>query len=332
MDGKGSSGLLRGHRLRGTILTIPRSRVLEWETLLRRAFLARWGGSYGRAGYFSDYLAHDPHHRAGRLVGLFVGDTLVSTYQIFSRSVRLSERVYRLEGIGNVATAPEHQRQGYGRALMRSFLQAPRSRRDLAMVYARDGAFYRKLGWRPFSRGVIRIPLRGITPATLGAPVLHRRMNQADLPAVSRIYARFNRAEDLLHVVRTPRYWNEWVWEWKRRVYRLRAEVFTDARRRPIGYAVSRLVGDQFRIEEYGALPSQHDQVYRGLMQLAVQQNRCRFALAMRPVPSLRRWLASMSLSNAVEDGPDELGHVRFFHPSIRRRFSSVALWHIDHF
>lgn len=304
----------------------------EWEALLRRAFVGRWGGAYRRRGYFREYAVRDPYGSAGRIVGLFQGEQLVSTYQVFSRRVRVAGRSYRLEGVGNVATALEYQRRGFASMLMRAFLQARRAGRDFAIVYARDGAFYRRLGWRPFVRGMIRLPLSRFPSERLGPPVRHRSMRRDDLQAVSRMYSSFNRQEGLLHVVRTATYWERWVWEWKLNVYRLQAEIFIDGANRPIGYAFSRVVGDQLRVEEYGALAAKRDLVYRGLLQCSLQRDRIRTVLVMRPVPSFQRWLTSIGSGYSVEAGPDELGHVYAFRPSTARHFSSMALWHVDHF
>lgn len=314
------------------IAPVPRSGLEEWQALLKRSFVARWGAPYGRPGFFLDYVSHNPRFRSGQIMGLFVADRLVSTYQVFRRQMVIAGHTYRLEGLGNIATVPELQKQGCGTALMRWFLRQGCAKRDLAIVYAREGAFYRQLGWQPFTRGAL-IVWKVPTGLGMGDMLLGRRpMEEGDLSAVGRIYSRFNRAEGVPYIVRSGAYWRRWIWDWKLKIYRLRAEVVVTPHDRPIGYLFYRVAGGCVIVEEYAALPSRYDEIYAAVIAMARQFGAVRGLMVTRAVSSFARYLNEQGIAYKKTDGPDELGHSYVFNQTLMPWRDRIALWHVDHF
>ena len=313
------------------IVTISRSRRDEWQALLRRAFSTRWDRLYLRPGFFPDYITHDPGFRPGHLVGLMVADRLVSVYQVFARRIVIGQRTYRAEGIGNVGTDVEFQGRGYGTRLLRAYLRH-NSNRDVAFVYARDGAFYRRIGWRRLKSRTLIVLRDSVRHARRGRTIRRRRITAEDLPALARIYARFNSAEGLSHMVRSDAYWRRWIWGWKLGIYRLRAEVVTDLAQRPLGYIFSRLSGSTLLIEEYGALPSRRDEVHAEILSAFRGQRGATTLQVMRSVGSLERFLDRERLEYQTTRGFHETGQAFIFHPELKRFKEEIGLWHVDHF
>ena len=288
----------------------------------------RWGREYLRRDFFLDYVAHDPHHRAGDLVGLTVGDELVSTYQVFRRRMVIGTRSYHVEGIGNVGTDVRCQGQGYGTSLLRSYLRA-RVQGDVAFVYAREGALYRRLGWRRL-RHYMLIVERGALASLPPSPLRVRRVTPGDLPALARIYSWFNRTEALAHVTRSASYWARWV-SWKLQAYKLTADLFLDGTR-PVGYTFSRRLGRTRVIDEYGALPSARSRVYHAMLAGFGGARHATTLHVMRPVGSLAQFLDTVPAKYETRRGFHETGHAVICNPSLRSWSQRLALWHVDHF
>jgi predicted acetyltransferase len=313
------------------VAPVPLSQLDEWQQLLRKAFAPRWGNLYRRHGFFLDYVTHDPHFRPGHIMGVIVENRLVSVYQVFRRRMIIGDRAYQLEGLGNVGTDSAFQGKGYGTALLRWYLRRG-SKRDIALVYARDGAFYRRMAWRRLKSRTLILPKRSVNPAQEHEEVRWRLAVSRDLPALARIYVRFNRAEGLPHVVRSAAYWKRWVWDWKLRTYRLNARIFVDGGSRPVGYMFLRLSGGTMVVEEYGALPSRRDQVYQAILTAFRQERRAETLCVMRSVGSLERFLDGERIEYETKQGVHETGHAYVFLPVLNRWKDLIGLWHVDHF
>ena len=312
-----------------SIVTIPPNKRREWQALLQRTFSTRWGRDYLRRDFFLDYVTHDPHHRMGHLVGLTVGNQLVSTYQVFRRRMVIGTRSYQVEGIGNVGTDVRFQGQGYGTSLLRSYLRT-RVQGDVALVYAREGKLYRGLGWRRLRRHMIIVQRGAIAGLAPLRPLRSRRVTPGDLPALARIYSRFNRTEMLPHVVRSASYWARWV-SWKVKAYHLTADLFLEGTR-TVGYMFSRRLGRTMVIEEYGALPSVRGRVYHAMLAHLSGARRATALHVMRPAGSLEQFLDAVAAKYETRRGFHETGHVVICNPSLRSWSQRLALWHVDHF
>lgn len=312
-----------------SIIAIPTDRRDEWQALLRRSFSKRWGREYLRRDFFLDYATHDPHHRTDDLVGLTVGDALASTYQVFRRRMVIGDRTYHVEGIGNVATDVRFQGHGYGTLLLRDYLRS-RVRGAVGFVYAREGELYRRLGWRRLRRHMLTVSRAAITDITSRGPLRVRRMGPSDLPALARIYSRFNRIETLPHIVRSTSYWARWV-SWKVKIYRLGADVFLEGDR-PVGYMFSRRTGRTLLIDEYGALPSARDLVYDAILLAFAGARRATTLHVMRPACSLKQFLDSIGVDHDTSRVPHDTGHAVIRHPVLRSSSHRLGVWHVDHF
>ena len=312
-----------------SIVTIPPNKRGEWQALLQRTFSMRWGREYLRRDFFLDYVTHDPHHRMGHLVGLTVGKQLVSTYQVFRRRMVIGTRSYQVEGIGNVGTDVRFQGQGYGTSLLRGYLRT-RVQGDVALVYAREGGLYRRLGWRRLRHRVLIVERAAIAGLAQLRPLRSRRVTPDDLPALARIYSRFNRTEMLPHVVRSALYWARWV-SWKVKAYHLTADLFLEGTR-PVGYMFSRRLGPTMVIEEYGALPSARARVYHTMLAALAGPRRVATLQVMRPAGSLEQFLDTVPAKYEARRGFHETGHAVICNPSLRSWSQQLALWHVDHF
>ncbi len=312
-----------------SIATIPPERYTEWQALLQRSFSARWGREYLRRNFFRDYVTHDPHHRARDLVGLMVDGKLASTCQVFRRRMVIGTRGFQVEGIGNVGTDVDAQGQGYGAALLRGYLRGWR-RGDATFVFAREGELYRKLGWQRLVSHRLTVDRRLIAGTPRRGMVHARRVTSRDLPALARIYTRFNRAEGLPHVVRSAAYWTRWV-AWKLKVYRLTADIFLEGAR-PVGYAFWSQLERGTVIEEYGALPSARSRVYPAMLGAAAGTRIVTAVHVMRPARSLEQFLDAAGVEYQIARAPHETGHAIAWNPALRPASRRLALWHVDHF
>ena len=307
------------------------SKLSEWQNLLRHSFSARWGSLYLRRRFFRDYVTHDPHYRSGRILGLYVEGRLVSTCQVFRRRVVVGNSIFKLDGLGNIGTHPAVQGRGYGSSLLRWYLERERGRPDVALLYARHGALYQKLGWQAVTPGrlFLRKPLWPTGTLERGAAEW-RPIHTRDLKAIGRLYNTFNRLEAHPYLVRSLAYWRDWVLGWKLGIYGLRGRILM-AKGEPIGYVFYRAEGKRMLIDEYAALPSACEQVFGELLWI-FRNSRANLLEVTRPTGSLEQFLQQRGMAYERIVSPDELAHVYIFNPTLRTRTTSVALWHADHF
>lgn len=244
-------------------------------------------------------------------------------------SKRWGREYYQMEGIGHVATDVRFQGRGYGTVLLRSYLEG-KGDWDATLVYAREGAFYRKLGWRRLVHHTLIVRRRAVSDRASSGALRRRRATRPDLPALARLYDAFNREEGLPHVARSPAYWAKWV-AWKLRVYRLSADLFL-AGARPVGYMFSRRFGRRLVIEEYGALPSARGGVYAAMHAAFSGARGAATLQLMRPTRSLEAYLNAIGVEHESRRAPHDTGHAIVHHPALRAWSRRLGIWHVDHF
>jgi len=300
--------------------------------LLERAFTRSAGSLYKRQNFFHDYVTHDPHFRRDCLLGLYRDDLLISTCQVFTRTLAIGERIFSLQGLGNIATDPRFQRQEFCSGLLRWVIDHPAGRRDLSILYSGSPGFYTRLGWQPETSRVLRVERIPAwrPPAMAGARI--RKMRAHDRPSVATIYAVFNRTHEIPHVIRSSRYWDSWIMDWKLKVYGLTAEVIVDRDGELLGYVFHVLRGNHMTVEEYGAIPGAIERVVRAVLrqfQLSRNADRLIFLCA---TPPLEQALHAENVPFERSPMDHGSGCIYLFNESLNPWLDKICLWHVDHF
>lgn len=163
--------------------------------------LAEW---LGDREFFARYMRHDPSFRDDLcFVGVDRG-RIVSTLQVFRRTVRLAAGVVDVAAVGNVFTTAAYREHGLATTLLEHALAAmPAHGFDMSMLFATRLAFYGRLGWRSHVRHLVFLP-RGC--GTGGGPYRVDRFQPADLDAVVAIYDGHT-GQRVGTTVRSPAYW-----------------------------------------------------------------------------------------------------------------------------
>ena len=313
------------------VAPIPKRQMGEWQQLLRAAFFARWGSPYRRTDFFQDYVNHDPNYRLGSILGLYTDGRLVSTCQTFSRQLVIRGSIFNLDGLGNIATQPAEQGRGHGKALLRWFLEHKKPRSDLVMLFSSQGTIYKKLGWKSAVcwEYVVRKPiLLSLLPQTKEVTV--RPMQMHDLTAIGHLYSIFNRAEAHTHLVRSPKYWENWIYSFKLRVYGLQGWMVT-ARGKPIGYLFMRTKNGRMEIDEYAAGPAHYEQVFQAFL-LLFRSSRAQLLTFKRTSPQLKKFFLRYSVQFEEVPISDGTSYTLILNPALRVHESNLGLWHVDHF
>jgi predicted N-acetyltransferase YhbS len=301
------------------------------QNLLRRAFSRAGGDLYKRRNFFRDYVTHDPHFKRPCLLGLYRNGRLVSTCQVFRRIMAIGARKFALEGLGNIATDPAYQRQGFGSMLLRWFIDHPTGRRDLSILYTGLPGFYTRLGWQQKTyRSLSVFRTAAWQPPALPGTRM-RSMRAADRGAIANIYSRFNRTYGIPHLLRSKRYWRNWVLAWKLKVYGLTTEVIVD-RDKVIGYVFASVTSNRMTVEEYGALPGKMEQVAAAVISRFYRSNGVSELLLLCATAPLEQAMKSLEIPYEMLRMSHGPGHAYLFNRSLEPWRDKICLWHVDHF
>lgn len=314
------------------VRVIPSTEWGTWQALLRRAFTQSAGRLYTRPNFFLDYVTHDPWFKPANLLGLYQEGRLVSTCQVFRRTLAIGGWRFRLRGLGNIGTDPRVQGRGLGSRLMQWVNDYPAGKSDLSILYAGTPGFYERRGWKPQvsrSLAIARVAVRGRAGQS-GAQL--RSMVTQDRPTVARIYSRFNSVQGIPHIVRSGRYWDEWIMRWKLRVYGLNAEVAVDGRGKPLGYVFHAMRGDSLIVEEYGAAAGMLERVVEAVLE---KFRHCRRAAHLRflcATPQLEQALTALRVAFVPVQGRHASGCLFLLNAALKPWRDRICLWHVDHF
>jgi predicted N-acetyltransferase YhbS len=163
-------------------------------------------GAFGFREIFARYMQRDPLLQPEDTLLALVDDTPISCVQIFSKRIRLRGETLPLGGVGSVATATSHRRQGLGSELLRRALEEMERRgMALALLFADLVGFYERLGFVsvPQRRWLLHRPPRLPDPPVA---VRFRAFVPEDLPAVRDLYDEYGGAFEA-STVRDPSYW-----------------------------------------------------------------------------------------------------------------------------
>ena len=163
-------------------------------------------GAFGFREIFARYMKRDPLLQPEDTLLALVDDIPISCVQIFSKRIRLRGETVPLGGIGSVATATSHRRQGLGSELLRRALaEMERRGMALALLFADLVGFYERLEFVsvPQRRRLLHRP-----PRLPDSPVdvRFRAFVPEDLTAVRDLYDEYGGSCEA-STVRDPSYW-----------------------------------------------------------------------------------------------------------------------------
>ena len=158
----------------------------------------------GDRDFFARYFHHDPAFCDDLCFVAVDHGRIVSTFQVFRKSVRLNGVGVEVGGVGNVFTAAEYRERGLAGELLRRGVQAMEEHQfDLSLLFATRLAFYGRLGWMSHVRHLVFID--AVRVAATGRYALEP-FTPSDLGAVMRIYEHYSAAFSG-PTVRDPGYW-----------------------------------------------------------------------------------------------------------------------------
>ncbi len=113
--------------------------------------LGHWYGDRGE--FFALYNQNDPAFRDELCLVARDGGRLVSTVQIFDRTINLDGQAVPMGGIGSVFTRKEYRHQKVASALMRLSIETMiREGFEVSLLFAERLTFYNQFGWREVER------------------------------------------------------------------------------------------------------------------------------------------------------------------------------------
>ncbi len=108
---------------------------------------------YNDSEFFARYNQLDPRFRDDLCLVARDGARLVSTVQIFDRTINLDGHAIPMGGIGSVFTLEEYRHKGVASALMRLAVDTMvREGFEVSLLFAERLTFYSQFGWRAVER------------------------------------------------------------------------------------------------------------------------------------------------------------------------------------
>jgi predicted N-acetyltransferase YhbS len=207
----------------------------------------------GDRDFFARYFQHDPNFRDDLCFVATDQGRVVSTFQVFRKSVRMNGAVVEVGGVGNVFTLPEYRERGVAAELLTRGVRAMEEHEfDLSLLFAVRLAFYGRLGWMSHLRHLVfidptRVEAKGEYSLAPFVP--------SDLDAVAQIYERYTAALSG-PTVRDARYWHGQL-----RYAGNPHEDFLVARagNQLVAYARGTSLYDFYVVMEHGCLPGHED-------------------------------------------------------------------------
>lgn len=137
--------------------------------------------------FFARYFAHDPTFRDDLCFVATDDGRMVSTLQVFRKTVRVDGAALAVGGVGNVYTDPAYRAAGLASALLERAIAAMQEHGfDVSLLFASRLDFYARLGWQSHPRYLSFIdPGAAAAGRTVAEPFDAAR----DLDAIRAIYA-----------------------------------------------------------------------------------------------------------------------------------------------
>ena len=128
---------------------------------------------------------------------------ILSSVQVFPRTMYVKGENLKFGGIGNVATLPEERGKGYAGMVLQDALNYIRSKNlRIALLSTTINSYYEKFGFKAIKRSLVSIDLPGMQQ-----PHVRVFDERRDLGAVMSLYEKFNN-ESAGPVVRDSKYWH----------------------------------------------------------------------------------------------------------------------------
>lgn len=151
---------------------------------------------YSDRAFFERYNRNDPKFRDALCLVARDGGALVSTVQIFDRTINLDGAAIPMGGIGSVFTREDYRHKRVASALMRLAVQTlEREGFEVSLLFAERLTFYNQFGWRETERkfGVLADAARLRTSVEIEIDAFDIARDLAEVAAIHRAYTgRFN--------------------------------------------------------------------------------------------------------------------------------------------
>lgn len=148
-------------RLHSRLRRLPSEELTEDELREIRVLLEAAFGSDSDDGFTDEDWAHAV---PGTHLVLDVDGEIVAFASVAERPIEIGGRPFRTGYVEAVATAPAHERQGFGTRVMSAVNDFIRERFELGALATGTHRFYERLGWRTWrGRSFVRSP-RGLQP------------------------------------------------------------------------------------------------------------------------------------------------------------------------
>jgi predicted N-acetyltransferase YhbS len=216
----------------------------------------------GDRDFFARYFHHDPAFRDDLCFVATDRGRIVSTFQVFRKSVRINGAVVDVGGVGNVFTLPEYRERGVAAELLTRGVRAMEEHEfDLSLLFAVRLAFYGRLGWMSHLRHLTFID--AVRADAEGSYAL-APFAVADLDAVMQIYERYN------HGFTGPTVRDQHYWRGQLRYAGNPHEDFLVARRgnEIVAYARGTPLYEFYVVMEHGYLPGHEEALVQLLCRL----------------------------------------------------------------
>lgn len=139
------------------------TRTADIDEPLRAAIVAMCTAAHGQdfRELFTRYLPPDGLHVIGRIGDRVVGHAVVTTRWLRYDHTRRMRTAY----VDAVATAPDHQRRGIGRAVMRRVEElVTENAYEIACLETDRAGFYTRLGWETWHGSLAGLGQDGLVP------------------------------------------------------------------------------------------------------------------------------------------------------------------------
>ncbi len=148
---------------------------------------------YDDRAFFARYNQNDPKFRDDLcLIARDRGGALISTVQIFDRTINLDGKVVPMGGIGSVFTRKDYRHKGVASSLMRLAIDTlEREGFEVSLLFAERLTFYNQFGWREINRkfSMISDALQLGADAATEIDVLDLERDLAEIMSIHRAYS-----------------------------------------------------------------------------------------------------------------------------------------------
>ena len=219
----------------------------EEEVILDQIAKVHFQGYYPVRSQLGTYLANYPEYRREHTRVLLVDGQLASCLCLFTHTIRIGEARMKMGGIGNVTTVGSYRGKGYAALLMSDTVRFMKAHGYHVSTLFGIADFYHRWGFTsvlPEYASIIDLREAGNLP---GHAERTRAMKPGDITSALLMHNR-NDAGSSCSIIRSSGHFsNRWD-RWKK------ARVMTDGRGRVVAYYLGRPAGEEFLVDEMGAL------------------------------------------------------------------------------